>query len=616
MNNQDPNVPQGLDPTAFYLTKAIKKAETGTSTDPYNTKGASGEFGAYQYTPDTWKVQAQKFLGDANAPMSEENQNKVAYSNVKSLLDQGYTQSQVASIHNSGNPDANATGTGVNKFGVHYDVPGYVNKVKENYLSLMGQSTQDNTQQNNGYVTASQVPPQTPQNALGMQDNTQPDSSLGTQIAGDITEAGKGVSQISNSVNDILTGKKNIGQGLLGVGGGLLHTFGSAAKGLIGDPGTALAEQVPGVKSLENFIGEKASNYFQTPGGQAIIKSLQDFQKQNPGMSQAGGDVFNIATSIPILKGLGAVKDIVLDTASQALKKQAEKVATNELTNTISSTVGGRRAIDNSPDAIKTLINERAIPDIQNGKYSTQEASDLLEQKISDIDHNELQAELSKNNLNNIASRKPLEDYKKIAMSEAVDQLHSTAPVEDYFKRIQAKYGDYPTLQQMNDAKRQVANNISQAGFASPTASTDKIVRSALQQGVEDGAKTLGLKNVNEINKKMANLIKAQKMLSHIEGKSVKLGELGKTIQLGATAGGAALGTGLGLSPEVGGYLSNRFSGLIGKNIKGVVPGILKRTEPGAYKKGLVTSLKKIDKGTQYGVLQGQTNKGAKKVSQ
>lgn len=136
---QDPNVPAGLDSTAFYLSKAIKKAETGDYKDPYNTKGASGEYGAYQYTPDTWKAQAGKYLGNPNAPMTEDNQNKVMYTNTKYLLDQGYTQGQIASIHNSGKPDPTATGSGVNSYGVHYDVPAYVEKVKQNYLSYGSQ---------------------------------------------------------------------------------------------------------------------------------------------------------------------------------------------------------------------------------------------------------------------------------------------------------------------------------------------------------------------------------------------------------------------------------------------------------------------------------------------
>lgn len=132
----DSNVPQGLDPTAFYLTKAIKKTETGGSSDQYTAIGKSGEYGAYQYTPDTWSTDSQKYLGQ-NIPLDQatpEQQNEVAYKSIENEL-KDHTQSEVASWWNSGKYDPNLTGKGTNKYGAQYDVPGYVNKVKQNYLS-------------------------------------------------------------------------------------------------------------------------------------------------------------------------------------------------------------------------------------------------------------------------------------------------------------------------------------------------------------------------------------------------------------------------------------------------------------------------------------------------
>ena len=62
-------VPEGLDPTAYYLTKAIKEQETGGSADPYNQAGKSGEHGAYQYEPDTWNTLAAK--NGINVPLQQ-----------------------------------------------------------------------------------------------------------------------------------------------------------------------------------------------------------------------------------------------------------------------------------------------------------------------------------------------------------------------------------------------------------------------------------------------------------------------------------------------------------------------------------------------------------------
>lgn len=71
-----------LDPQAKALAQAIKRAETGEG-DTYNMEGKSGEFGAYQFMPDTYKAYAKKYLGDENAEPNKENQNKIAYSFVK-----------------------------------------------------------------------------------------------------------------------------------------------------------------------------------------------------------------------------------------------------------------------------------------------------------------------------------------------------------------------------------------------------------------------------------------------------------------------------------------------------------------------------------------------------
>lgn len=123
-----------IDPTIKNLVKAIGEAETGGHKDPYNAKGASGEFGRYQFMPSTWKMWAKEKLGNENAPMSIENQNKVAYSKIKEWKDQGLNPAQIASKWNSGGADTYKTGgVGVNSLGVSYNVPEYVRKVSDNY---------------------------------------------------------------------------------------------------------------------------------------------------------------------------------------------------------------------------------------------------------------------------------------------------------------------------------------------------------------------------------------------------------------------------------------------------------------------------------------------------
>lgn len=126
-----------LDQDVVNLAKAIRETETRGQKDPYTAKGASGEFGAYQYTKGTWAGDAEAFLGK-DIPLEQadrETQNEVAYKKLKSLKDQGYNPGQIASIWNSGGPEWEGK-VGVNKYGVKYDVPKYVNAVTSSYQTI------------------------------------------------------------------------------------------------------------------------------------------------------------------------------------------------------------------------------------------------------------------------------------------------------------------------------------------------------------------------------------------------------------------------------------------------------------------------------------------------
>jgi DNA-binding NarL/FixJ family response regulator len=116
--------------SAKKIAEAIKTVESGGN---YNAKGASGESGAYQFMPSTWKSWAGKYLGNANAPMTKINQDKVATSRISELLKQGYDSKEIALIWNGGSPTVKK---GVNSYGVKYDTGAYANKVLSTLRSL------------------------------------------------------------------------------------------------------------------------------------------------------------------------------------------------------------------------------------------------------------------------------------------------------------------------------------------------------------------------------------------------------------------------------------------------------------------------------------------------
>lgn len=106
--------------TADAMAEAIKTVESGGN---YAAKGASGEYGAYQIMPGTWK----EWAGDLEP--TPENQDKVAKKKLGEWIKKGMTAEQIAAKWNSGSEKGWEKKVGVNKLGVAYDVPAYVNKV-------------------------------------------------------------------------------------------------------------------------------------------------------------------------------------------------------------------------------------------------------------------------------------------------------------------------------------------------------------------------------------------------------------------------------------------------------------------------------------------------------
>ena len=105
------------------LVAAIKQVESGGN---YQARGQSGEQGAYQIMPGTWHTWAKQYLGNAYAPMTKTNQDRVATKHVESLIQQGYSPFEVALIWNGGEPRIKK---GMTASGVQYDSGAYARKI-------------------------------------------------------------------------------------------------------------------------------------------------------------------------------------------------------------------------------------------------------------------------------------------------------------------------------------------------------------------------------------------------------------------------------------------------------------------------------------------------------
>lgn len=122
------NIVSSINPTAEKIASAIKQVE---SVGDYNKTGASGEFGAYQFMPETWAQYSKEYsaaTGDDASLQTPGNEDKVAIWKISQWINQGYKADQIASLWNSGKPDYLGN-VGVNGNGVAYDTPAYVGKV-------------------------------------------------------------------------------------------------------------------------------------------------------------------------------------------------------------------------------------------------------------------------------------------------------------------------------------------------------------------------------------------------------------------------------------------------------------------------------------------------------
>ena len=117
--------------TTEQIARTIRQIESGEN---YEARGASGEFGAYQFMPATWEQWSSEYLqsiGEApqSLDQSQENQDAVAEFKINQLQNQGFNPLEIASIWNSGKSDW-VGNVGTNSQGVKFNVPAYVSRFR------------------------------------------------------------------------------------------------------------------------------------------------------------------------------------------------------------------------------------------------------------------------------------------------------------------------------------------------------------------------------------------------------------------------------------------------------------------------------------------------------
>lgn len=294
---------QTIDPTVKALVSALGEAETGTSSpDAYTKRGASGEYGRYQFMPDTWnKYASSAGVATPLEQSSIEEQNRVAYQKISEWKQQGYNPAQIASMWNAGEGRPNAyreNWRGVNSQGVAYDTPAYTMKVSEAYQRLKGGQ----------YQGGQQDQPMAGQQQTFVQD-----------VGDSLGEAGMGVaSAVGRAASGEINPLSGIWQGIGAVAGGVADVTSDALHHipLVGDV----------VKGAEDLIGRGATALAETDLGQSTIQGYQKWAAAHPEAAGNVGAAFNIATAVPILKGVGAAKNSVKGAVSNVLHGKTDSL--------------------------------------------------------------------------------------------------------------------------------------------------------------------------------------------------------------------------------------------------------------------------------------------------
>jgi len=326
-----------LDPQVVNLAKAIRQSESGGD---YSIAGKSGEHGAYQFTKDTWNAEAPKYgINTSLQQATPEQQNAVAYNQIKAWKDQGKDVTQIASMWNAGQGEPNAyTGKfsdgspsiGTNKFGAKFNVPAYAKSVATAYQTLKA----------GGQV---QADPNNPSSVASTQNASVQPQGQSPSVGGFLSNV---VSSGENAIGGIANAVMHPIKTIEGLGGMAIGAGEKIAEGLTGK--TLNTDQTKSFDSLVNFYGQRyggsniqeiAKNILHSaytdPVGVAMDASI--LLSGGEAIAGKAGAVADLEKASEIAKAGGSLADMSAAQGTSAASKIASGLGTvNDYVNPIS----------------------------------------------------------------------------------------------------------------------------------------------------------------------------------------------------------------------------------------------------------------------------------------
>ncbi len=536
-----------LDQDVINLAKAIRAKESGGN---FNARGASGEYGAYQYMPDTWKGGAQKYLGDANAQLTPENQNKVAYSQIKEWKDQGYNPGQIASMWNSGKPDPTGN-VGVNSKGVAYDTPAYVNGVYNEYQKV--KQSQPQPQQ-----VSSQVEPvvQQPQRT-GMEKTAGVlDTIFGGGKIGEAIGTGIAQGKFGNFIQKMATGSN------LSPEAEQLVTPGPTRKEIVGDVGRVALNFTPYGKATGALTSRLAAegmkrgakplaNIAVGTGTGYAVDVAENARQNKENIYQPGAGTLVGGGLSTLGAGAGAgLRKLATNTGDKRLADlTANYVKPSQILKDQTRNIGTKEApVMRSP--LDVIREEGIMPEVINSKTDTSKMVEALTSRLEES------ANATREALKGSGVVVPFSQFKRdiieaITRDDTIRELGQTdvalKQVGAILKSYQKSYGTDIPITVIDDIRQTMNKNKWRPEVHDIYRAIGDAARQVVYKAVPD-------QQIKKMLKREGELIGARKLAESINARAVKSGLIGKHFETllggmagmgaGAIAGPFGMGTG------------------------------------------------------------------------
>lgn len=526
---------QQKDPKIVNLAKAVALTESSQdgATPNYEAVGDAGTSrGAYQWQPGVFESMASKH-GLNPSDFSPKNQNEVAYAEMNDLYKRGFTPDQIAAAWNSGEGRARSgawkenVGTKIiNGQEVHFDTPGYVNKVKENYQKLYSQSQQQG------------IPPEQPEQ-----------EKVGTlqkllNFAFPILEKKERTTKqkfadLALSLSWFIPGGGfALGGALKGAGMGaraagiLGHTLAGAGTGYATD----IASRVSGGKDVSESLspsygtalgaigGRVAGGLAEKYSGRGVVNQIAKENKDVLGQTKRG--------AVQLEKSFSKDKDPALLAAEKQIN-------------------------------LKSLVNPETLA------YETQDAANNVlgdARKLNEVLTDALSA---------TPGTKPVASLEEEILSKIPKNAPERAAiVKNEMQLLREAYGEAPTLAELNDWKHRAWDK-SKFDTAVPdeTRKTYRMIGNSLKTDIEKIAEANGTPGVSDMNEYIGSHMDLAEHLAKLNGTKAKGGRIGGLLQQ-ATAQAVGGSMGMASAGPVGAFLGMLGGHYAAKGVGSVLRGI------------------------------------------